>query len=63
VTTKVLNTKLLISGELLDIIIHFNIYCEALFNTLLLPMNRPQVLVQGHEDLELNQGGCLERTQ
>ena len=38
--TKLPNTKLLISQELLDIIIFFNNHCEALFNALLLAINR-----------------------
>jgi len=40
--TKLLDTKSLISQEPLDIIIHFNDHCEALFNALLLAINRPQ---------------------
>jgi len=40
VTTKLPNTKLLISQELFDIIICFNDHCEALFNALLLAINR-----------------------
>ena len=40
--TKSLDTKLLISRELLNIIICFNNYCEALFNVLLLAINISQ---------------------
>jgi len=38
--TKLPDTKLLVSWEPLDIIICFNDYCEALFNVLLLAINR-----------------------
>ena len=41
VITKLPDTKLLIFQEPLDIIICFNNYCEALFNALLLAINRP----------------------
>jgi len=40
--TKSPYTKSLISQELLDIIICFNDHCEALFNALLLVINRSQ---------------------
>jgi len=40
--TKSPNTKLLISQELLDIIVHFNDHCEALFTVLLSAINRPR---------------------
>jgi len=42
VITKLLDTKLLISQKLLDVIIYFNNYCEALFNALLSVINRTQ---------------------
>ena len=41
-TTKVPNTKSLISQKLLDIIVCFNMYCKALSNMLLFTINRPQ---------------------
>jgi len=40
--TKLPDTKLLISQELLNVIVHFNDYCKALFNALLLAINRTQ---------------------
>jgi len=40
VITKLPDTKSLISRELLNIIIHFNNHREALFNALLLAINR-----------------------
>ena len=36
------DTKLLISWKLLDVIIYFNNYCEALFNMLFSAINRLQ---------------------
>jgi len=42
VITKSPDTKSLISQELLDIITCFNNHCEALFNALLLNINRSQ---------------------
>ena len=40
--TKLPNTKSLISQKLLNVIICFNDHYEALFNALLLAINRPQ---------------------
>ena len=42
VITKLPDTKLLISQELLNTIVYFNNHCESLFNVLLLAINRPQ---------------------
>jgi len=42
VITKSPDTKSLISQKPLNIIIYFNDHCEALFNALLLAINRPQ---------------------